>query len=442
MNGRTLALVDGEHYPPVVRAALQRAAQDGEVVAALLAGGREKLSGEPDYGVPLERAGSGDLAAAMVETAHRYGATRVLDLSDEPVMDEDLRIHLAAHAAAVGLEYAGPDFVFHAPVLARVSAPTLAVIGTGKRIGKTAVSGYAARLLHSHGHDVVVVAMGRGGPAEPELVDGAGRELSVAELLARADAGQHAASDFLEDAALARVTTVGARRCGGGLLGVPYLSNVREAAGMAAARTDGLVLLEGSGAAVPPVHADRTLLVSTAAADSPLGRGFGVYRVLISDLAVLTMCEPPYASAEDIDHARRAVRDIQADLPVIATVLRPMPVEQVAGRVAYFTTAPAVEPLADHLRQEHSMDIVLASGELGDRERLRADLERPEARDAEAYLVEIKAAAIDVVARMAAERGIPVVFCDNRPMPLPGEPELDAALLELAEQAVGAHARP
>jgi len=55
MSARTLALVDGEHYPPVVRAALEHAGLEDEVVAALLVGGHEKLSGEPDYGVPLER---------------------------------------------------------------------------------------------------------------------------------------------------------------------------------------------------------------------------------------------------------------------------------------------------------------------------------------------------------------------------------------------------
>ncbi len=53
---RTLALVDGEHYPPVTRAALAVAAERGhEVVAALLVGGTEKLGaggGLPDLGVP------------------------------------------------------------------------------------------------------------------------------------------------------------------------------------------------------------------------------------------------------------------------------------------------------------------------------------------------------------------------------------------------------
>src|SRR5690242_6016246 len=67
---RILALVDGEHYPPVVRDAIAVAAARGEVVAALLLGGREKLDGTPDYGVPLER-GAADPATAMVDAARR-----------------------------------------------------------------------------------------------------------------------------------------------------------------------------------------------------------------------------------------------------------------------------------------------------------------------------------------------------------------------------------
>ena len=53
---RTLALVDGEHYPPVTRDALAAAGERGhEIVAAILVGGTEKLAagGEPpDLGVP------------------------------------------------------------------------------------------------------------------------------------------------------------------------------------------------------------------------------------------------------------------------------------------------------------------------------------------------------------------------------------------------------
>ena len=126
------------------------------------------------------------------------------------------------------------------------------MVGTAKRIGKTAVSAHAARLLSSD-RRVVVVAMGRGGPEVPEVVDGAAARVGVADLLARSRAGAHAASDYLEDAALAGVVTVGARRCGCGLAGRPFLSNVDEAVAAARALEPDLVLLEGSGAALPPV---------------------------------------------------------------------------------------------------------------------------------------------------------------------------------------------
>ena len=46
-------------------------------------------------------------------------------------------------------------------------AAKLAVIGTGKRTGKTAVAGHWAALLRERGADPVMVCMGRGGPAEP-----------------------------------------------------------------------------------------------------------------------------------------------------------------------------------------------------------------------------------------------------------------------------------
>jgi cyclic 2,3-diphosphoglycerate synthase len=437
-----LALVDGEHYPAVVRAAIERAGADGPVVAALLLGGVEKLDGAPDYGVPLERV-DGDPAAALVRAARAHGAERIVDLSDEPVLDERTRFRLVAHALASGLHYAGADFEFRPPPRHDAGIPALAVVGTGKRIGKTAVSGHAARLL-SADRRVVVVAMGRGGPAEPEVVDGASARVGVADLLVRSRAGSHAASDYLEDAALAGVVTVGARRCGSGLAGTPFLSNVVEAVEAARALDPDLVLLEGSGAAVPPVAADRTVLVTSAVRPSDdLVTGMGPYRILVSDMLVVTMCEPPLASPEDVEEIRAAVASVRPGLPVVTTVFRPQPAEPVAGeRVAFFTTAPAtVHPaLRAALEQEHGAEVVAVSGALSDRTALRADLDRPDVASAGTYLTEIKAAAIDVVAEAAEARGARLVFCDNRPHATGGAPDLDAALRGLADEVVGARA--
>jgi len=437
VTARALALVDGEHYPPVVRAAIAAAGRDDQVVAALLLGGTEKLRGAPDYGVPLEDAGR-DTAAGMLAAARKHAAGRIVDLSDEPVLSERERFRLVSHALAAGLSYHGADFEFRPPPRHPAGVPAIAVIGTGKRIGKTAVCGHLARLLGER-HRVVLVAMGRGGPEQPELVDGA-EPPTLAHLLERSRAGQHAASDFLEDAALARVTTVGARRCGSGLAGTPFLSNVEEAVVLARERDPELLLLEGSGAAVPPVAADRTLLVTSAARPAAdLEIGLGPFRVLVSDMVVMTMCEAPLAESRQVESVRAAVLASRPDATVIATVLRPHPNEPIEGeRVALFTTAGAAihDRLAGFLRDDHGADVTAVVGSLSDRTALAADLDSPGVRAADTYLIEIKAAAIDVVAEAAQERGARVVFCDNRPRSIAGEPDLDAVALDLAAGVV------
>src|SRR6266536_5045600 len=167
---RAIAVVDGEHYPDVVRDAL--AELPYEFVGVMLVGGTEKLRGEPDYGVPLQD-GPGDAEIAV-------------DLSDEPVLDPRRRLLLASRFLAAGVPYVGADFRFDPPTFHPFELPSLAVIGTGKRVGKTAVTAHVARLL-ARDRDVVVVAMGRGGPVEPELIE---VPPSVDDLLELARAGR------------------------------------------------------------------------------------------------------------------------------------------------------------------------------------------------------------------------------------------------------------
>ena len=196
---KALALIDGEHYPDVVRVAF--AGLEHEVAGAVLLGGTEKLRGGEDYGVPVYD--------TVEEAFEAISPEIVVDLSDEPVADPPRRFRIASRVLARGVPYVGADFRFDPVRFA------LAVIGTGKRVGKTAVAGHIARLL-SRELFVVVVAMGRGGPKEPVVVD---REPEIEELLELSRAGGHAASDYLEGAAFASVVTVGSRRAGGGLAG-------------------------------------------------------------------------------------------------------------------------------------------------------------------------------------------------------------------------------
>jgi len=389
---RALALIDGEHYPPVVRDALR--GLEHEVVAAVMVGGTETIRGGEAYGVPVLT----DLDDALAE----HEPEVVVDLSDEPVLGPRERLLLASRVLAAGIPYEGADFRFDPPPLAAFPLPSLAVVGTGKRVGKTAVTGHVARLL-AREREVVVVAMGRGGPPEPELME---TPPGVAELVELSRAGRHAASDYLETAALAGVVTIGCRRCGGGLAGAPTDSNVLAGAALAARRNPDIVVFDGSGAAVPPVAVDRRILVA-----HDVTGGLNPYRVLISDL-VLTM-------SESVAEAARSLKD----LPVIRFDLRLRPVEPLAGRrTAVFTTGPAP---VDHL----DADIVHVSRNLAMRQALHEELERV---DAEVFLVEIKAAAIDVVAEAAAERGVEVVFADNEVVAA----GLDEEILALVEQEV------
>jgi cyclic 2,3-diphosphoglycerate synthase len=404
---KALAIIDGEHYPDVVRQAL--AELPFEFVAAVFAGGTEKLRGGEGYGVPL--------AASLEDAVADYLPEIVVDLSDEPVLGPPERFRLASRTLALGLPYAGADFRLEPPSFVPLDVPSIAVAGTGKRVGKTAVTGKLARLA-AETRDVVVVSMGRGGPPEPEVVVS---PPGVDELVARARAGAHAASDYLETAVVAGVVTVGCRRCGGGLAGETWISNVLEGLALATARRPELVICDGSGAALPPVAADARVLVASALQGADLVTGYlNAYRILISDLVVVTMAG---AGTEEI---RRRIQDVKP-VPIVACELRLRPLEPLLGRrTAVFTAGPAP---TDHLDAE----VVHVSANLADRAALREELASV---DAELYLVEIKAAGIDVVADTARARGAGVVFADNEPVTLPGEPDLESELRSLIEAAV------
>jgi cyclic 2,3-diphosphoglycerate synthase len=371
---RAIALIDGEHYPEVVRDAL--AALPYDFVGAILVGGSEKLRGSADYGVPL------------VEGFE--GADVVIDLSDEPVLGPAARLRWASHALAAGLPYIGADFRFDPPTFEPFELPSIAVLGTGKRVGKTAVAGHLARLL-AREHEVVVVAMGRGGPREPELIES---PPTVADLVALSRSGRHAASDHLETAAIYGVPTIGCRRAGGGLAGQVFVSNVLEGARLAVELTPDVVVFDSSGAAIPPIATDRRVLV--VGPDQDVDAYFNLYRRLISDVVVSVGCE------------------VEGALPA---KLRLRATEPLEGRVAVFTAGGTDVDGLD-------ADIVHVSRNLADRSALAVELALV---DADTYLVEVKAAAIDVVAEHALARGSRVVLAANDVV----SEELDEALLAL-----------
>ena len=414
-----IALVDGEHHPAAVREALDALDAERGLAGVVFCGGEEKLPpdarerGEELYGRAV--AWDAEPAAALARLAGATGARAVVDLSDEPVLGPGRRLRLAAHALHLGLRYDAPGLRLTPPAYAAApfDGPTVAVIGTAKRVGKTAVAGHLAGLLRDEGVEPVVIAMGRGGPDPPRLAPAG---TGLAELRAEVRAGRHGASDYLEDAVLAGVAAVGCRRVGGGLAGAPGRSNVLAGARLAAAQGPDALVFEGSGSCLPPVATDRTVCVvgHPAAALEVLGP----YRLLRADLVLLLRRGP---GGEEVQRLAPG-RTLRAEL-------RPEPAEPLdpGARVALFTTGAPACP---------GVEAVVRSGNLARRAPLIEDLARAARERCDVYLTELKGAAVDTVAEYAAIAGARVVFVRNRPVGL--DAPLDPLLLDLVPLRRGA----
>ena len=171
---RIIVLVDGEHYPPVTRwDSTPRAIGATRWWARCSWEANEKLpaGAVPDLGVPTMVARA-DRMVALASAIDAFAPEGVLDLSDEPVLGYRERMELASVALARGIPYLGADFRRSPPIQGPLMpVPTLAVNRTGKRTGKTAIPGALARLAAERGLAPMIVAMGRGGPAEPQVAE-------------------------------------------------------------------------------------------------------------------------------------------------------------------------------------------------------------------------------------------------------------------------------
>ena len=450
---KMVCLIDGEHYLPVTRSALNTLdnIEHIEVVAAVFIGGTEKLRdatpesigeklGVKVYFGPDHHKIPYDL---IVEVSVKHHADVVMDLSDEPVVDYSKRFKIASLVLEQGILYEGPDFSFQPLDEYNVlKKPSLKILGTGKRIGKTAVSAYAARLIHKEEYNPCVVAMGRGGPEEPEIVRGDEIEITPQYLMEQSDKGVHAASDHWEDALMSRILTIGCRRCGGGMVGQVFITNMKQGAQMANEVESEFVIMEGSGAAIPPIKTDRHIVL--VGANQPMiniERFFGPYRIKLADLVVITMCEDPMASPQKVERIEKVIKEINPAALVIPTVFRPKPLESVKGkRVLFATTAPdsVKDVLIKHLEEEHGCEVVGTTPHLSNRPLLQKDIEKYIDK-VDVMLTELKAAAVDVATKDALKAGLEVVYCDNIPLVIRESDDLDPAILTVVDKAIQDH---
>lgn len=440
---RAVVLIDGEHYIPVIKWALERLGEQYSLSGAVFLGGTEKVGSEEDLaslGVPVLKGKS--IRETIEQALHRFAPEIVIDLSDEPVVGYKERFEIANLLLHQGVTYMGKDFMFTPPKLTTISVPSLSVVGTGKRTGKTAIAAHAARLLKEHWR-VGIVTMGRGGPAEPEILHGENLQLTVEDLIRYADQGFHAASGCFGHAYMTRVLVIGCRRCGGGMSGgEPFFSNVVEGARIAEKMGLDIVIFDGSGATAPPISVDRQILVIGAHQPVEYVRGyFGPFRIMRSHAVVLTACEPPLADEAKVEAMVEAVHELRSDIPVFRTVFRPRPLEDVSGaRVFLAVTAPAaiLPRLCEYLEQKYRCHVVGASPHLSNRPKLRQDLAN--AAEFDVLLVELKAAGVDVGARTALAKGKRTVFIDNEPV-ASNIAEFNSCVLRLAEEAIEAKRR-
>lgn len=435
---KALVLIDGEHYPPVVKQAIEEIRRSGEieVAGAVFLGGTEKIEGISDLNLGVEIYHSSDYLDAITRAVADVRPDVVIDLSDEPVVGYEERMRIASLLASYGISYAGSDFNFQAPRFTGVpDVRTVGVIGTGKRVGKTAISAHFARFAKQAGKKVIVIAMGRGGPEKPVFLNGEEILVDNRFLLELKKQGKHAASDYVEDAMMSRVATIGCRRCGGGFAGIPFISNVREGVELALSHEPELLILEGSGAALPPVRAESYITVSSVLEPEYNITGyFGPFRIMISSLLVLTNCEGNDEKRR-VEKITREARKLNPDIKVAATVFRPKPLEDISGsRVFLAMTAPPEQlpKIADFIRETQNCEVVYASSNLANRHRLREELEARR-KDFDTLLTELKAAAVDVALDFADKHEKRAVFFDNVPHTVGGDEKLENLFMELLQ---------
>ena len=439
---KMLCLVDGEHYLPVTQEAIDTLnnLEHIDIRGAVFIGGTEKLrdDSEESYseklGIPVQFAKDKDIPYdIIVDMIRKYDIDTVFDLSDEPILDYPKRFKIACRVLGEGIAYEGPDFKFEPTTQYDImQKPSITILGTGKRIGKTAVSGFVARLIDKNGYEPCVIAMGRGGPEELEI--------NAQFLLEQSEKGVHAASDHWEDALMSRILTIGCRRCGGGMAGEVFLTNMKKGARLANEVDSKFAIFEGSGAAIPPIKTNKKIaLIGANQPIENLTTYFGPYRVGLGDLVILTMCEEPMCSDEKIREIEEFVAEVNPDATVISTVFRPKALDDITGKkVLFATTAPEAvkDKLVEYLEENFGCEVVGTTAHLSNRPLLREDMQKYMDK-ADVMLTELKAAAVDVATKDAIAHGLEVVYCDNIPVPIDDSyPDLAESVIKLVDSAI------
>lgn len=203
----------------------------------------------PDFQLDVPFVSAPTAGAAIRQAAEAFEATVVIDLTnDEP---EEL-FAWATEALHLGLEVHGADFRLWPPsARGHGKIPALAFFGGEDTSARVAAIAYFVRETRNRCKSAAVV-MEPGAPPYPEVVEPypAGRE--AAGLLAAFRDGHQIAAGHYRLAAIAGITAVGCSFTGPGLTGVPVNSAVPDGVLLAGETGADILLLAGSGQAIPP----------------------------------------------------------------------------------------------------------------------------------------------------------------------------------------------
>jgi cyclic 2,3-diphosphoglycerate synthetase len=251
--------------------------------------------------------------------------------------------------------------------------------------------------------------------------------------LSLSNKGLHASSDYIEDALMSRITTIGCRRCGGGFGGKVFLSNVSEGAKIADSMNPELIILEGSGASVPDVGTFKTICVIGANQNWEEITGYmGIYRILISDIVILTNCEKPIAAPKEIDELENNIRIINPSAGIYRSIFRPFPLGSIKNKkVVVAMTAKSIikDRIKKYIEKSYHCSVVGFTFNLSNRILLKKELQS--FTDYDAILTELKAASVDIVTDFALKSGKEIIYMNNIPKIMNGSKVFEQEFLQL-----------
>jgi hypothetical protein len=246
-------------------------------------------------------------SAAVKRAAAEFSPRALVDLTES---DLEYRFSWANEALQLGLEVHGADFRLWPPALRKRDAPTVTFVGAGPGVGKTAALLTFLDAVKGR-YKAAAVVLDLGGPTYPEIVEAGGAPATAERLLSFHRDGRAIGGDHYLIAAARGVPAVGCSFAGTGLTGVPLNSLLGDAFVFAAEAGGELVVVEGSGRAMPPTAGVSCFLVNERTDPESLRAFPFVYQLRRATAVIATGFErsPPPKALERLHVAARAVNE-------------------------------------------------------------------------------------------------------------------------------------